>query len=159
MTDQNFNGSFLIGNAIERENPASLYKTGGALSKYVSRLKTTLSVAVNLQQSAGQQSNAGVLSDYKVHTRGLSAKLNTRIKDMVVDYAIQLSHISSSVGNRKSRNKTRNLSQVFSVSYALPRQYVLKWGVEANRFSTDAGLPRQFLFSDFLIRKIWVPAK
>lgn len=153
MTDQNFNGSFLIGNAIERENPASVYKTGGALSKYVSRLKTTLSVAVNLQQSAGQQSNAGVLSNYKVHTTGLSAKLNTRIKDMVVDYAVQLSHIGSSVGNRKSRNKTRNLSQVFSVSYALPRQYVLKWGVEANRFSTDAGLPRQFLFSDFLIRK------
>jgi len=153
ITDQRFNGSFLMGNTLERENPARVYKGGGALSKYLSKLKTTLSVSANLQQSKGQQSNAGFISYYQVHITGLTAKLNTRIRDMVFDYAVQLSHIKSRVGDKKSWNNTRNQSQLLSISYALPRQYLLKWGVEVNNFSTDGGAARQFLFSDFLIRK------
>lgn len=153
MMDQKFNGSFLMGNAIERENPVSTYKSGVTVSKYLRNIKTTASVALICQQSEGQQSNNGFISYYTVQTTGINARLNTRIGNCLLDYAGQLSNIRSRVGDKKSWNHTRNLGHTVAVSYALPHQYLIKLGIESNRFSTDNGAPRHFLFSDVSIRK------
>ena len=153
MIDQSFNGNFLVGKAIDRDNPSFIYRGGFSLSKYVSKLKTTITIAASNQQSTGQQSSKGFISFYKVHTTGLTAKLNARIKLFIFEYVGQLTQIKSSINDGEKWNRTYTEGHTLSISYAFQQKYLIKWGVEANKYTADESSPRQFIFSDFLLRK------
>ncbi|MCE2973837.1 MAG: Plug and carboxypeptidase regulatory-like domain-containing protein [Sediminibacterium sp.] len=153
LMDQRFNGRFLIGKAINRDNPSLIYRGGFSLSKYISKLKTTITIATSSQQSSGQQSNSGQISFYKVHTTGLTAKLNARVKLFSFDYVGLVTQIKSNINDRENWNRTYTEGHTLSISYAFQQKYLIKWGLEINKYIADERSPRQFIFSDFLIRK------
>jgi hypothetical protein len=153
IVDQSFNGNFLLGKAIDRNNPSFIYRGGFSLSKYISKLKTTITIAASNQQSTGQQSSKGFISFFKVHTTGLTAKLNARVKLFIFEYAGQLTQIKSNINDGEKWNLTYTEGHTLAISYAFQQKYLIKWGLEANKYTANESSPRQFIFSDFLLRR------
>lgn len=153
LYDQSFVGSLVYLTALPQQNPMPAIRVFATANKYVYALKTSITTSFFWSTTTATQMRNGMLSSFKNNSIGLSAGVNTSIRQVNADYKLSIQQFRSAFAGKASAATTMFRTQFVTINAGLPAGFLLQVKGEEAWFRNGDQLARAYYFADAMIRK------